>query len=484
LLKAAIFKQFQYQPITMIRNLILSTVLLLFTHLVFSQPKPISIVQSDDGTRLLVNGENFMINGMNWDYFPIGTNYSYSLWEQTDGIIQSALDAEMSLLQKMGVNTIRQYTGVPPKWIEYIYETYGIYTMLNHPFGRYGLSIEGNWVAKTNYSDAKTKEVLLSEVKALTEEYQNTSGLLMYLLGNENNYGLFWEGAETEDIPVEYSDSTIQPRDMYKLFNEATLAMKAIDSSYPIAICNGDLGFLDIIIEECKDIDIFGTNMYRGVSFGDAFQRVKDELNKPIMFTEFGSDAFNTIENKEDQKSQAYYMLGNWQEIYQNAAGLGKAENSIGGFTFQFSDGWWKFGQTTNLKIQDNNASWGNGGYQNDFIKGVNNMNEEWFGICAKGDADQQGLYQLYPRAAYYVLQSAHQLNPYEEGTTIQSIHQYCANIQLTDAINMSKSNSLALIIEKTKNLHFFWWGASFPNPDTKGEVIPTPETNSPKKLN
>jgi hypothetical protein len=30
----------------------------------------------------------------------------------------------------------------------------------------------------------------------------------------------------------------------------------------------------------------------------------------------------------------------------ENAAGLGKAGNSIGGFTFQFSDGWWKYGQT------------------------------------------------------------------------------------------------------------------------------------------
>lgn len=71
--------------------------------------------------------------------------------------------------------------------------------------------------------------------------------------------------------------------------------------------------------------------MYRGVSFGDAFQRVKDELNKPIMYTEFGADAFNTIENAEDQQSQAYYMVNNWKEIYENAAGLGKVGNSIGG---------------------------------------------------------------------------------------------------------------------------------------------------------
>jgi hypothetical protein len=90
-----------------------------------------------------------------------------------------------------------------------------------------------------------------------------------------------------------------------------------------------------------------------------------------------------------------------------------KANNSLGGFTFQFSDGWWKFGQTKNLDVHDNNASWSNGGYTFDHEEGMNNMNEEWFGVCAKGSTDADGTYQLYPRAAYYALQEAHQFNPY-----------------------------------------------------------------------
>ena len=48
--------------------------------------------------------------------------------------------------------------------------------------------------------------------------------------------------------------------------------------SHPIAICNGDVLFIDIIAEECKNIDVFGTNMYRGSSFTDAFKTVKGEL--------------------------------------------------------------------------------------------------------------------------------------------------------------------------------------------------------------
>jgi len=314
-------------------------------------------------TKLTVDGKPFMINGMNWDYYPIGTNYEYSLWAQPDDIVQAALDEEMSLLDDMGVNTIRMYAPVPAKWIAYIYEQHGIHTMINHSFGRYGLMIDGEWAANTEYSDPQVQAVLLEEARSLAEEFRNTPGLLLYLLGNENNYGLSWGGAETEDIPLKDQKTAVRARAMYKLFNEAALVMKSIDNTHPIAICNGDLLFLDIVAEECPDVDIYGTNMYRGVSFGDAFERVQKEYGKPILFTEFGADAYNAVTKQEDQPAQARYMVENWREIYANAEGMGKVGNSLGGFTFQFSDGWWKFGQTKNLDVHDDNASWSSGGY-------------------------------------------------------------------------------------------------------------------------
>ena len=391
----------------------------------FAQAEKVVLVSNEKGVKLQVNQKDFMVNGMNWDYFPIGTNYEYNLWSQPDAFIEKALQYEMGLLKDMGVNAIRVYTGIPKKWIEYIHKNFGIYTMLNHSFGRYGLMIDDNWVANTEYADPKAKAIILSEVKQMVTDYQNTQGLLLYLLGNENNYGLFWGGAETEDIPVKDQKSTQRARALYKLFNEATLEMKKIDASYPIAICNGDLLFFELIVEECKDIDIFGANVYRGVSFGDFYERVKNEFGKPVLLTEFGSDAFNALTQKEDEISQAYYLKGNWQEIYENAAGLGKSNNSIGGFTFQFSDGWWKYGQTRNLSIQDNNASWVNGGYAFDFKKGENNMNEEWFGICAKGPTNSEGFYELNPRAAYYQLQKIHNFNPYKKRMNLKKINKF-----------------------------------------------------------
>jgi hypothetical protein len=446
----------------------------------FSQSQQVTVSKADQGFKLLVNQQPFIINGMNWDYFPIGTNYNYSIWKQPEKVIKEALDQEMSLLKNMGVNTIRVYTGIPKNWIQYIYENYGIYTMLNHSFGRYGLTINGGWAPNTNYADPRVRELLLKEVNEMVNEYKNTPGLLLYLLGNENNYGLFWEGAETENIPKEERKSTQKALPMYKLFNEAAALMKKADPLHPISLCNGDLLFLDIIVKECPSIDILGTNMYRGVSFGDAFERVKNEYGRPILFTEFGSDAFNAISNEEDQKSQAFYLEGNWKEIYANAAGLGKSGNSIGGFTFQFSDGWWKFGQTSGLDEHDSNASWSNGGYFHDYNKGDNNMNEEWFGICAKGPTNSSGNYTLYPRAAYYTLQKAHQFNPYEPGASAASLNSLFGGINLMDSQLKARSDASAKSSEGDKMIRLSRLGGEISTFNTGGDLITTPKTANP----
>lgn len=466
------------------RKIILMYIFCCFSNFMYSQTAQVTIETNNSGQRLKVNGKDFMINGMNWDYFPIGTNYNYSLWNQSESVIKQALDDEMSLLQNMGVNSIRVYSGIPKKWIEYIYDNYGIYTMLNHTFGRYGLTIDGVWTPVTKYSDKKTQDLLLSEVKKMAEDYKNTRGLLLFLLGNENNYGLFWAGAETEDFPDEEDKrrevGEKRGRPMYKLMNDASKAIKSINPNHPVAICNGDVLFLEIIADECPDVDIYGTNVYRGKSFGDLFDKVKKEYGKPVLFTEFGSDVFNARTGEEDQQAQAYYAKHNWKEIYENAAGLGKAGNAIGGYTFQFSDGWWKFGQTKNLEIHDTNASWSNGGYQFDFLEGENNMNEEWFGICAKGPTNSKGNYTLYPRAAYYTLKEVHQFNPYEGQKSLTDVKNHFDDIMLVDAALRARGDKAALGSNETSKIRFSRLTAEFTTFNTGGNLITTPETADP----
>ena len=462
------------------RYLTLLSMILCISAVATAQTNRVWVQEDNDGWRLMVDGQPLMVNGMNWDYFPIGTNYEYDFWGQPDRFIQNALNYEMGLLRNMGVNAIRVYTGITPRWVEYIYDNFGIYTMLNHSFGRYGVMLNDGWMANTEYSDPRVQELLLREVSEMVQEFRGTRGLLLYLLGNENNYGLFWGGAETEDIPVVDRESTARARSMYKLFNDAALAMKAIDQDRPIAMANGDLLFMDLVVQYMPDMDIFGANVYRGETFTDLYDRVAAEYGKPVLLTEFGSDAFNARTNQEDQLMQAHFKHLNWLDIYQNAAGLGRANNSIGGFTFQWSDGWWKLGQTVDLDVHNTGASWANGGYWWDYMPGENNMNEEWFGIMAKGPTDAAGHFELFPRAAYYVLQRAHRLDVYAPGTTLESIQAFFDEINLMDALLQARGDRAALQVERLSGIRLSRFTADFKTFNTGGNKITTPDAADP----
>ena len=121
--------------------------------------------------------------------------------------------------------------------------------------------------------------------------------------------------------------------------------------------------------------------------------------------------------------------------------GLGKAENCIGGFTFQWSDGWWKTGQTNNLDKHDSTASWSNGGYRYDFVKGQNNMNEEWFGVTSKRPTNTDRTYSVNPRAAFYLLQEVHKINPYKKNRTPENLIDEFSKIKLNEASEKAKLN-------------------------------------------
>ena len=435
----------------------------------------VRVVSDADGRRLQVDGHDFMVLGMNWGYMPIGQNYMYSLWSQSDDVIIDALAREMPLLQDMGINCIRQYVGIPARWVQYIYEHYGIYTVLNPLVARYGYTLNGVWTPTVDYSDPTLREAVKTEMTALVAEFKDTPGLLLWLLGNENNYGLSWSSFEIEALP-EGERHAARARFLYSLFEELTVEIKRMDPDHPVAIANGDIQYIDLIAEECRHLDILGTNVYRGISVRDLYDEVEEKLNLPVMYTEFGSDAWNAREMREDQTMQARYLVGQWREIYEQSAGKGRVGNAIGGLIFQWSDGWWKFGQESRLDIHDTNASWPNGGYVEDFVEGQNNMNEEWWGICAKGVSDQRGLYDLYPRAAYYALRQAFTLDPYAADLDLGTIRAHFGAIRPVAAEVAARGNRATLLTEASRRVRLSGARVEFETYSTGGNLVSTPE--------
>lgn len=82
----------------------------------------------------------------------------------------------------------------------------------------------------------------------------------------------------------------------------------------------------------------------------------------PFVYTEFGSDAYNTRSEREDGAAQAELLRDQWEEIYLQTADKGAVGNAIGGYVFQWADGWWKYLQEERLDVHDTNASWPNAG--------------------------------------------------------------------------------------------------------------------------
>ena len=202
----------------------------------------VTTVRDDDGWRLQVNGEDFYVKGVVWGYTPRDENYNYNLWGKSDDFIRKVLDYEFGLLQAANVNAIRSFNFMPPKWVTYVYKEYGIMVAINPLVGRYGASIDGKWIEFTDYSDPRTREVLIAETLAIVETYKNVPGVLMFALGNESNYGLSWKSFEIEDLP-EGEQYEAKARFLYSLFAEiiasrAERLLRIIRSRSSTATCS------------------------------------------------------------------------------------------------------------------------------------------------------------------------------------------------------------------------------------------------------
>ncbi len=375
------------------------------------------------GWRLMVDGKPMAIHGVVWSFTPIGENYSFDLWSQSRSYIKAMIDTDGALMQEMGVNVIRVFTDVPPEWVTYLYQQYGIYTVVNDLFGRYGMMVDGRWQGQTNYASLRTRELILEQLSENIKRYVDVPGVLFYLLGNENNYGLEWDSDRIENLPVGQR-LEIRAGYLYSLFEEGIQIVKDIDPTKPVGIVNGDIQYLNIIKALTPSLDILGVNTYRGKAAHELFyESVDGTLNVPIVFTEFGADAFNVVEGEEDQYNQALYIKSQWEEIYRQSYGKGGIGNSLGGFVFEWMDEWWKTGMTSELDIHNESGSWSNGAYAYDSSQEENNMNEEWFGIVAQSPVKRDGIHQRRPRAAYYLLQDLWKLNQFDSTTEDVDAH-------------------------------------------------------------
>ncbi len=362
-------------------------------------------VQYENGDwQLMVGGKPYIIKGITYAPTKVGQSPdegTVTSWmeddfnnnKRPDGPYDAFVDAnpdvpigDFKLMKDMGVNTIRLYhhpEKLNKEVLRDLYNTYGIRVIMGDFLGKYALGSGAQWNPGTDYNNEEHKKNMIESVKKMVNEHKDEPYILFWVLGNENVYG-YACNANTE------------PDAFFKFANEVAKVIKSIDPDHPVAICSGDILYLDKFGKNSPDIDIFGANSYRGdYGFGRFWKGVKEEAGIPAFITEYGCSAY--VEGKpllEAEEYQAAYHKGSWEDIASNMAFGEGAGNALGGVVFEWLDEWWKGYEPA---IHDTKGLWAGpfpGGY----------MLEEWLGICGQGDGTQSPLYR-HLRKAYYTYQ-------------------------------------------------------------------------------
>jgi beta-galactosidase/beta-glucuronidase len=357
--------------------------------------------------RLMVDSKAYIVKGVCYNPIAIGATHDYDWWSDP----AKPWIADGKLMKDMGVNTIRLYqahedTQEVRQVIRDLYNLYGIRTILGHWLGfwEYPCPL---------YGDKKFHERIKKEVLDMVANYKDEPGLLLWILGNENNYSCLgnvnpWSTDEIDKERDPQKQRAMKAEIYYSYVNELAKEIHKLDSNHPVALGNGELIGLEFANKFCRDVDLVACIIYRGKNFGNLFKSLRMTFDKPVLFSEFGADAYDAYLNKEDQNMQAFFLESQWRQIYANLYNYKNGEgNCLGGLIFEWTDEWWKHAQDNpqSWSAHDTESNWSNGSYYYDIkAKGNKNMNEEWFGIVALSEQKEKGLNKRIPRKSYYLI--------------------------------------------------------------------------------
>lgn len=357
--------------------------------------------------QLMVNRKPYVVKGVCYNPIPIGKNYQHDWWSDPG----KPWIVDGKLMRDMGINTIRIYqvgdnAPAVKQVIRDLYELYGIRTIL------------GNWLGFWEYpcpfyGDREFQDRIKKEVIEMVNTYKDEPGILMWILGNENNYSCLghvnpWSTPEIDKETSPQRQKEIRAGIYYSYVNDISRAIHAADPNHPVALGNGELIGLDTAAKVCTDVDLVACIIYRGKTFGNLFRSLRATFDKPILISEFGADCYDAVKQQEDQNMQAFFLESQWRQIFQNLVNVKDGQgNCVGATMFEWSDEWWKHDEPNadGWTAHDTEAGWSNGAYYFDIqAKGNMNMNEEWFGIAALSPDLDRGLNKRILRKAYYVL--------------------------------------------------------------------------------
>ncbi len=380
-------------------------------------------VQYSNGQwQLIKDGKPFVVHGLTYNPIPVGEHInSYGLRGlsedsdnngRPDAPFDSFVDTngngkqdddepsvgDFQLMKDMGANAIRIYRGgegtaydasfVDKKVLRELYNTYGISVIMGDFLGAYTVGSGASWDAGTDYTDPVQLENMRNSLRDYVVDHREEPYVLMWLIGNENLMPSDYTG-----VNATRTKASGQVEAYLKFVNEIAEMIHRLDPEHPVAVGNLGLMKLEEFPKYAPAVDIFGGNLYLGANgFGASWRRIKETFDRPFLITEFGCDAWDSRTHKENEKMQADYHQGNWEDIQRHLAGDAAEGNSIGAVVFEFQDEWWK-SQSGSDSVHDT----GNDSPMA-FTDGWSS--EEWYGMVGLGDG-KDSVFLRRPREVY-----------------------------------------------------------------------------------
>jgi len=286
------------------------------------------------GRQLLVDGQPLLLAGVCWNPVPVGATHPEGL------DFAGFAERDAAQMRQLGVNVVRTY------------EPLLDLAVLDR------LALAGIFVINSIYPwGGAPVDVVVERVRAV----RNHPAILMWAVGNEWNYNGLYVGLSHEQSVAR--------------LNEAAALIKAEDPLHPVATIYGELPDPDTLAA-MPAIDVWGINAYRGISFGDLFERWRERSSAPMFLSEYGADAYNATVPSYDPDSQAQAVVALTREIFAHAS-RGSATDgvSLGGTLFEWADEWWKDAQGSPSEQEVGGIAPGGGPYPDQVF------NEEWWGI-------------------------------------------------------------------------------------------------------
>lgn len=364
---------------------------------------------------LQVDGKPFAVRGVTYTPVRVGQNYSWN-WmaedEDRNGMNDAAYETwvdtnrnnrrdddepvvgDFALLKAMGCNTIRVFNSneINKPLLRDLFATYGIRALICDFFGAYTVHSMANWNDGTDYTHPEQRQLMKDAILATVRECKDEPWLLGYILGNENNMPIEYSG-----VNATRTQAAHQPKEYASFLNEVAREIHALDPDHPVGVGNVGLSIVGEYARYAPELDFIGVNDYPGANgFGGLWIRAKRLIDRPVLVTEFGCDAYRTGKGV-DEEMQAEYLRNGWEDIAYNLAGAPGEGNALGGLVFEWSDEWWKDTRGDPPDRQNTEPT-----MEMAFPDGWSQ--EEFYGIVGQGDGLKTPFLRQ-PRKAYYVLQ-------------------------------------------------------------------------------